>query len=183
MIALAIASATESRASANDVSGDDAEVWVLEMSENGGVWFRPMQRRQMIASGMALLTTMCLPTGPTVLREEQAGALEAFTTMFGELRRMGQRVPPRYVLPSLVSHTYTVRDMAKDAAPRTRIHDRTASDRVRGLAAQREAQGHALSCAATECLRALDRSTELLSRAVDEQCAPVVARPSPTRPR
>jgi transcriptional regulator with XRE-family HTH domain len=40
-----------------------------------------------------------------------------------------------------------------------------ASDRVRGLAAQREAQGHALAGAETRCLDALDRSNVLLESA------------------
>lgn len=42
-----------------------------------------------------------------------------------------------------------------------------AGARVRGLAAQREAQGHALAGSPAECLLALDRARELLS-AVDE---------------
>lgn len=248
LISLAVASAPESRTSANDGSSDEAEVWVLEMGENGAVWFRPMARRQLMTTGAALLTTVCLPTGSAASREERTGALDAFTAMFGELRRMGQRMPPRYVLPSLVSQTYTLRDMARDAGPGTREgllrlasryaeytgwmaqesgqdtaamwwtdratdmaaaggdpdmaayslvrralvtlysgdarqtvelaqrarYDRAASDRVRGLAAQREAQGHALAGAATECLRALDYSVETLSRATDERGAPAL---------
>jgi transcriptional regulator with XRE-family HTH domain len=41
----------------------------------------------------------------------------------------------------------------------------SASDRVRGLAAQREAQGHALAGSETRCLDALDRSEALLESA------------------
>jgi transcriptional regulator with XRE-family HTH domain len=41
----------------------------------------------------------------------------------------------------------------------------SASDRVRGLAAQREAQGHALAGAESRCLDALDRSNQLLESA------------------
>ncbi|MFG3005900.1 helix-turn-helix domain-containing protein [Streptomyces calvus] len=42
------------------------------------------------------------------------------------------------------------------------------STRIRGLAAQRRAQGHALLGEDAECFRALDRATELLSRAARE---------------
>ncbi len=41
--------------------------------------------------------------------------------------------------------------------------DPSVSPRVRGLAAQREAQGYAMAGEHDECLRALDRSTELLA--------------------
>jgi transcriptional regulator with XRE-family HTH domain/tetratricopeptide (TPR) repeat protein len=45
--------------------------------------------------------------------------------------------------------------------------DRAASVRVRGLAAQREAQGHALAGDEAECFRALERSTRLLAEAAN----------------
>jgi hypothetical protein len=49
-----------------------------------------------------------------------------------------------------------------------------AGARVRGLAAQREAQGHALAGSPTECLRALDRARELLSSADAPTGGPVL---------
>lgn len=49
-----------------------------------------------------------------------------------------------------------------------------AGPRVRGLAAQREAQGHALAGSPTECLRALDRARELLSTAEPQSGKPVL---------
>ncbi|HEX3588353.1 MAG TPA: helix-turn-helix transcriptional regulator [Pseudonocardiaceae bacterium] len=248
LISLAVASTPGNQGSTSDGSGDDAEVWVLEMANDGSVWFRPMARRQVLASGVALLTTTCLPTANSLSRAQQAGAVDRFTAMFGELRRMGQQVSPRFVLPTLVAQTHTLRGMAKDAGPDARARllrlasryaeytgwmaqesgqdaaalwwteqaadmaaaggdqdmtayslvrralvtlyaddapqtvalarqaqrDRSASDRVRGLAAQREAQGHALAGAATECLHALDRSAELLSRGADERDGPVL---------
>lgn len=52
--------------------------------------------------------------------------------------------------------------------------DPAATPRVRGLAAQREAQGYALLGRETECFRALDRSAELLDEAKQDQTdAPV----------
>lgn len=62
--------------------------------------------------------------------------------------------------------------------------DPAATLRVRGLAAQREAQGYALLGKETECLRALDRSAELLDEAKRRQTgAPVLGTtrtPDPT---
>ncbi|MEU6131306.1 helix-turn-helix transcriptional regulator [Saccharopolyspora sp. NPDC047091] len=46
--------------------------------------------------------------------------------------------------------------------------------RIGGLAAQREAQGHALAGDYDSCLRALDRSRELLARAAPEHDVPVL---------
>lgn len=47
--------------------------------------------------------------------------------------------------------------------------------RVRGLAAQREAQGHALAGDEIRCLRALDRAADLLARArAEEQVGPIL---------
>ncbi len=47
--------------------------------------------------------------------------------------------------------------------------DPAASARVRGLAAQREAQGHALAGDEAECFRALERSARLLAEAANEE--------------
>lgn len=226
----------------------ETETWVLEMDDNGSVWFRPVARRQAMTSGAALLTAMCAPMGHAQPRMEQLPTIDTFTAMFGELRRMGQQLAPRYVLPTLVAQTHALRGIAKDAAPRTRAgalrlaaryaeytgwmaqetgqnaatvwwtewaaemaaaggdEDMAAyslvrralvrlyagdasetielaqhaqrnagtSSRVRGLAAQREAQGHALAGASTECMLALDRSTELLSLGASEDGAPVL---------
>jgi DNA-binding XRE family transcriptional regulator len=50
-----------------------------------------------------------------------------------------------------------------------------ANPRVRGLAAQREAQGHAMAGDYDRCFRALDRASELLARAAAESTAgPVI---------
>ncbi|HEX9337912.1 MAG TPA: helix-turn-helix transcriptional regulator, partial [Pseudonocardiaceae bacterium] len=52
--------------------------------------------------------------------------------------------------------------------------DAAATARVRGLAAQREAQGHALLGDRDACLRALDRSAALLDEAASASAVPVL---------
>lgn len=215
----------------------------MKENERDSVWSRQVARRRVIASGAALVTVMCTPTRRAIPRgEEEVGTIDRFTSMFGELRQMGQRFSPRCVLPTLIGQTHALRGMAKNAGPGVRAdalrlaaryaeftgwmaqesgqddaamwwtdravemateggdrdmaayglvrralvtlyvgdaaqtielarraqRDGAASTRVRGLAAQREAQGHAAAGAVTECQRALDRSAELLCRADDE---------------
>ncbi|HEX4722538.1 MAG TPA: helix-turn-helix transcriptional regulator, partial [Pseudonocardiaceae bacterium] len=52
--------------------------------------------------------------------------------------------------------------------------DVAATARVRGLAAEREAQGHALLGNRAECLRALDRSAEWLDEAASVSATPIL---------
>ncbi|MFF2541342.1 helix-turn-helix domain-containing protein [Kitasatospora sp. NPDC058063] len=64
---------------------------------------------------------------------------------------------------------------AGDAAQTVQLVEAAQDDalppRIRGLAAQREAQGHALAGDRTACLRSLDRARELLTRAEAENGA------------
>lgn len=66
----------------------------------------------------------------------------------------------------------------EDAAQTVELAQRAQDDRVppriRGLAAQREAQGHALAGDYDACMRALDRARELLAGAVPDSDAPVI---------
>ena len=234
----------------------DAESWMLTMDENGAVWFQPIERRRVMASGAAWLTTVCAAGSLGFPPDQQVSALEAFAGMFDQLRKPGQQLPPSAVLPTLIVQTNTLRGMAKDSSSgvRARIlrlaaryaeytgwmtqeaghdaaamwwtdqaaemaaaggdremaayslvrralvtlyggdaaqtvelarraqEDSRASDRVRGLAAQREAQGHALAGAATECLDALDRAAALLSGAEQDRGLPVLGSSTVTSP-
>ncbi|TQS22491.1 helix-turn-helix domain-containing protein [Microbispora sp. KK1-11] len=65
-----------------------------------------------------------------------------------------------------------------DATQTVELAQRAQNDRVppriRGLAAQREAQGHALAGDYDACMRALDRARELLALAVPDSDTPVI---------
>jgi transcriptional regulator with XRE-family HTH domain len=54
-----------------------------------------------------------------------------------------------------------------DLARQAQVHQRTPK-RIRGLAAQREAQGHALAVDYDACMRSLDRARELLGSVADD---------------
>jgi hypothetical protein len=65
-------------------------------------------------------------------------------------------------------------DAAQTIALARRAQSSTLPPRIRGLAAQREAQGHALAGEHDACLRALDRARPLLARQEDDTDAPVI---------
>lgn len=81
----------------------------------------------------------------------------------GEDRDLAAYANVRRALISLYRH-----DAAQTVALARRAAAATSNVRVLGLAAQREAQGHALAGDATECWRSLDRATELLAQAYDD---------------
>jgi hypothetical protein len=238
-----------------DVAGvpeSGTETWVLEMDENGSVWFRPVARRTILATGAGWLLTSQLTRGPgdtpPIDETNYAGVIDTFLRVFTELRQLGQRVRPSAVIPTLITQAHALRDVASSATGTTRSdalrlasryaeytgwmaqeageetaalwwtdqavamaaaggdHELAAyglvrralvtlyaddpaqtialaqcaqrhpaaGDRVRGLAAQREAQGHALTGQYTECMRALDRATELIGRHAPEDGTPVL---------
>ncbi|MEU5792429.1 helix-turn-helix transcriptional regulator [Streptomyces sp. NPDC047813] len=65
-------------------------------------------------------------------------------------------------------------DAEETVALARRAQSGTLPPRIRGLAAQREAQGHALAGDRTACLHALDRARELLARHESDTDEPVI---------
>ncbi|WP_188988837.1 helix-turn-helix domain-containing protein [Saccharopolyspora thermophila] len=217
----------------------DGEVWVMALASDGRSWFRPVDRRQVLAAGAASVLSFGMGGGHAVAAEATTTA--AFRTMFDQFRSLGQTASPAVVLPGLIAQTHTVRELAARARPRERQEllalgaryaefagwmaqesgderaalwwtdraveladagqDRTlaayslvrralvtlyredarqtidlarqaqttaTTARIRGLAAQREAQGHALAGEYNACMRSLDRARELLSAATPD---------------
>lgn len=236
-------------------SATDAERWVMEMGDNGAIWFQALNRRQALFAGAASLMTLSGTLGEARPGEHEA-ALGTFTAMFGQLRQLGQQTSPTLLLPTLIAQTHTMQAMATRASGRTRDksfslaaryaeytgwmaqesgqervalwwtdlavalaqagsdqelaayslvrralvtlyagdgrqtvalaqqaqHHRAASPRVRGLAAQREAQGHALLGDESACCAALDRADELLARDATSEPATVLGTSSVANP-
>jgi transcriptional regulator with XRE-family HTH domain len=236
-------------------SAYDAERWVMEMGENGSIWFQALNRRQALFAGAASLMT--LSGGFADARPgEHAAALGTFTTMFGQLRQLGQQTSPTLLLPTLIAQTHTVQSLATRTSGATRDkafslasryaeytgwmaqeagqervalwwtdlavslaqtgsddelaaysmvrralmtmyagdgaqtvalaeqaqQHRAAGPRVLGLAAQREAQGHALLGDYARCCSALDRADELLTKAVPTEPETVLGTSSVSNP-
>ncbi|WP_432090170.1 helix-turn-helix domain-containing protein [Streptomyces sp. NRRL F-5630] len=79
----------------------------------------------------------------------------------------GDRALAGYALVRRALVTLYREDAAETVALARRAQHAALPPRVRGLAAQREAQGHALAGDGDSCMRALDRARELLARDED----------------
>lgn len=86
----------------------------------------------------------------------------------------GDRALAGYALVRRALVTLYQEDSAQTVALAQRAQSSTLPPRIRGLAAQREAQGHALAGDGDACLRALDRARTLLARQEDDTDAPVI---------
>ncbi|MEV7467660.1 helix-turn-helix transcriptional regulator [Streptomyces kronopolitis] len=86
----------------------------------------------------------------------------------------GDRALAGYALVRRALVTLYQDDAEQTVALAQRAQSDTLPSRIRGLAAQREAQGHALAGDHDACQRALDRARVLLARQVDDADAPVI---------
>lgn len=86
----------------------------------------------------------------------------------------GDRALAGYALVRRALVTLYQDDAEQTVALAQRAQSDTLPSRIRGLAAQREAQGHALAGDRDACQRALERARVLLARQVDDADAPVI---------
>ncbi|MFK4106983.1 helix-turn-helix domain-containing protein [Streptomyces sp. NPDC019531] len=86
----------------------------------------------------------------------------------------GDRALAGYALVRRALVTLYQDDAEQTVALARRAQSGTLPPRIRGLAAQREAQGHALAGDGDACMRALDRARTLLGRQEGEGEAPVI---------
>ncbi|WP_307865533.1 helix-turn-helix domain-containing protein [Streptomyces montanisoli] len=86
----------------------------------------------------------------------------------------GDRALAGYALVRRALVTLYQEDAALTVALARRAQDSALSPRIRGLAAQREAQGHALAGRYDACFRALERARPLLADQEDDAGAPVI---------
>jgi transcriptional regulator with XRE-family HTH domain len=220
------------------VSRDTGQTWVLKLDADGRSQFESVFDQ---TTAPPRSTSHRIP----VRASERAGAdevmLASFRAMFDQARALGQRASAAVLLPILVTQTYSLRMIARQAVPGQRApalmlaarfaeytgwmaqesgddaiaawwteqavalaaaggdddmaayalvrralitlyrNDSVATvalaraaqavpchPRIRGLAAQREAQGHAVGGNYDNCLRALDRARDLLSDSADQ---------------
>ncbi|MFI1096051.1 helix-turn-helix domain-containing protein [Streptomyces sp. NPDC020917] len=85
----------------------------------------------------------------------------------------GDRALAGYALVRRALVTLYRNDAAQTIALAHRAQNGTLPPRIRGLAAQREAQGHALAGDRSACMRALDRAREFLAQGSDSE-GPVI---------
>ncbi|WP_046499746.1 helix-turn-helix domain-containing protein [Streptomyces odonnellii] len=103
-------------------SGDEGEVWLMHLDEDGSSSFQAVRRRSVIAAGAAsVLATRAEGLGT----HDPAGAgtetvVDASRVLFDQFRRIGQASGPASVLPPLIAQTRTLEQLAKRTGPRTR---------------------------------------------------------------
>ncbi|MFE7317675.1 helix-turn-helix domain-containing protein [Streptomyces sp. NPDC057555] len=86
----------------------------------------------------------------------------------------GDRHLATYALVRRALISFYAEDAAETIALARRAQEAAAPPRIAGLAAQQEAQGHALAGDRTACLHALDRARDLLARPDDDPASPVI---------
>jgi len=100
---------------------DQDELWVLGMGTEGSVWFQPVTRRETLTTGAASLVTLGLAGPPSSRAQQQeAAVVAALSTVFSQVRALGQQASPRVVLPALIAPTHTLQTMAATASSRGR---------------------------------------------------------------
>ncbi|GLZ13488.1 transcriptional regulator [Actinomadura sp. NBRC 104425] len=225
----------------------DEEVWLMQLSSEGQSWFRPLSRRQAVATGAASLAGLSIGLPAVSANVEDTTLAGTFRALFDQYRKLGQATGPGLLLPVLIAQTHALQELSKNAGAQTRQellrlasryaeyvgwlvqesgdeqgalwwtrravdlaeaggdHHLTAyalvrradvtlyrddseqtiglarqaqkgdaPPRIRGLAAQREAQGHALAGDHRSCMRSLERARALLERQADDSGAPVI---------
>ncbi|ONI84528.1 transcriptional regulator [Saccharothrix sp. ALI-22-I] len=239
---------TTSSSGRRDRDDQDEGRWVMQMDDDGSVWFQPVDRRSVLALGATSLLALRTGGRSPVGNARHEAALTTFGELFPQLRQLGQQASPEIMLPTLITQTQTLQQIATGSGGRTRtaaftlaaryaeytgwmaqesgqdpaalwwteravrlaaeggdaelaayslvrralitLYTRDAQQtvelarqaqrhpgagaRVRGLAAQREAQGHALAGSATACLRSLEKAQALLSADEPKQAGPVL---------
>ncbi|WP_055587997.1 helix-turn-helix domain-containing protein [Peterkaempfera griseoplana] len=230
-----------------DSGNGGEEAWLMQLSADGGSWFRPVGRRQVVTAGAASVLSMRFGAPKPMSGEEGAQSLEVFRSVFDQYRTLGQRVGPASLIPVLIAQTHTLRELSAQADTRTcqgllRLGSRYAEyigwllqetgnegaalwwtqqavhmasvggdrdlaayalvrralvalyredaeqviglaqqaqasklpRRIRGLAAQREAQGHAIAGDYDACMRRMERARTLLAQSEADSETPVI---------
>lgn len=105
---------------------------------------------------------------------DETAALHATAEAVELARAGGDTDLSDYALVRRALVTYYNGDASRTIALARQAQRSAAPPRVRGLAAQREAQGHALAGDERACRRALDRARDLLAADVDLSAGPVL---------
>lgn len=232
-------------------------VWMMTLGPDGTSRFAPMPRRDVLMTGAATMLGLDAGPGSLAAATRNDTTLQSFHLLFDQTRQLGQKVSPSVVLPSVITYTHTLRELAAAAPDRTRtgllllaaryaeyagwmsqesgqdeaalwwtaqaveiaaeagdsdlaayalvrralitlyrgdpiqtveLARRAQADpnvpaRIRGLAAQREAQGHALGGDYNRCHHLLDEAARLLAAATaDPRGGPTIGTSTVTDP-
>ncbi|GGL20532.1 transcriptional regulator [Sphaerisporangium melleum] len=244
LIALARQPVSEARTA--HAANSEEEVWLMQLSPDGGSRFQAVSRRQVMAAGASSIAAMSIGR-PGTGGVDDMNLLGVSRSLFDQYRSLGQTADPGLLLPALIAQTHTLQELSARAGSTTRRdvlvlasryaeyvgwlvqeagddqaalwwtrravelaaaggdHDLAAYGlvrhalvtlyqndagqtvelarraqrgnvlpRIHGLAAQREAQGHALAGDHDACMRGLERARTLLDRHTPEPGTPVI---------
>ncbi|AUS77418.1 XRE family transcriptional regulator [Actinoalloteichus sp. AHMU CJ021] len=104
-----------------EVDSEDREVWLMNLTQGGSSWFRPMNRRDALALGAGSLMGFTLTGQGVAATAAEQPAVDLFRALFENLRTLAQTASPSVVLPSLVTQTDALRNLAGSAPERTRV--------------------------------------------------------------
>ncbi|SDJ67455.1 Helix-turn-helix domain-containing protein [Actinopolyspora mzabensis] len=108
----------ETSSEAPPPSEEDDEVWSMGFARDGTSRLRTVDRRSLLAAGA--VSAVSLDTAASGSPAMTERSLEIFRTMFGQFRELGQTANHAVVLPALLAHTQTLRELAKQATSRDR---------------------------------------------------------------
>ncbi|ASU79970.1 transcriptional regulator [Actinopolyspora erythraea] len=95
-------------------SQEEGEVWPMGLARDGTGPVQAVSRRGLLAAGAASAVSFRTGTGGGPAVEESS--LRTFRTMFGQFRELGQTANHEVVLPALLAHTQTLRELAGHAS-------------------------------------------------------------------
>ncbi|MGW8696929.1 helix-turn-helix domain-containing protein [Streptomyces eurythermus] len=103
-------------------SGNDDEVWLMQLRKDGSGSFQRLRRRDLIAAGAASVLTLqtSVPQSALPRLEGTEAVVDASRLLFGQLRRLGQAAGAAHVLPPLIAQTHSLEQLAVASGPRGR---------------------------------------------------------------
>jgi transcriptional regulator with XRE-family HTH domain len=116
-------------------SGNDDEVWLMQLRKDGSGSFQRLRRRDLIAAGAASVLTLqtSVPQSALPRLEGTEAVVDASRLLFGQLRRLGQAAGAAHVLPPLIAQTHSLEQLAVASGPRGALGAGLTLRRVRGL--------------------------------------------------
>jgi transcriptional regulator with XRE-family HTH domain/tetratricopeptide (TPR) repeat protein len=98
---------------------EEGQVWDMQLAADGSFRLTLLSRRQALAAGGgSLLGAMVATPGPRASAAAARQPLDAYVSVFGHLRRLGQTTSPAVVLPLVVAQVGALRGLAAAAGGR-----------------------------------------------------------------
>jgi hypothetical protein len=106
---------TPSARSAGPVAGDAAnggETWIMRLASGGGSQFVPANDRAALGAGDGPRTGLGTTAARMSAAAREPATMTAFHALFDQSRRLGQAASPVLVLPTVITQTHILRELA-----------------------------------------------------------------------